>query len=392
MNPDQSLNFAEPETLGLLRDSLRKFVAREMPREDARDWDRTDRFPRDVFKRLTELGVMSLTVPEEYGGAGRSIISCMATIEELSRRSLAVAIPYIMSACYAGMNLEECGSPRQKAELLPRVAGEGLMFAYGWTEPDVGADLASVKTTAERRGDTVIVRGAKRFCTGAEIADYIYALVRSDPTRPRYENLSFVLIPAKARGVSISTIGTMGARGAATTDVMLDDVEVPFANVMGEEKGWNNGWSFLVGAGMDTEKLEVAAMALGIAAAAVEDAWQYSLERRQFGQTISGIQSIRHMLADAQTKLHCCRLMLTQAAWLADNRLPCRAETSMAKLFVCETAKEIVLKCQSVMGAYGYVAEADMERYVRDILLMPIIGGSSAIQLNNIASAMRLPK
>jgi alkylation response protein AidB-like acyl-CoA dehydrogenase len=184
----------------------------------------------------------------------------------------------------------------------------------------------------------------------------------------------------------------MGARGAATNDVTFDDVEIPFSNVMGGENGWNKGWSFLVGPGMDTEKLEVAAMALGIAAAAVDDAWQYSTERQQFGKAISSVQSIRHMLADAQTKLHACRLVMTQAAWLADNHLPCRAETSMAKLFVCDTAKDIVLKCQMVMGAYGYVEDTDMERYVRDVLLMPIIGGSSAIQLNNIASAFQLPK
>lgn len=391
-DPDMPLNFAEPEMLCMLRESLRRFVAREMPRELARTWDHQDLFPKDVYASLAEMGVTGLAVSEEYGGAGRNIVACMATIEELSRRSLAVAIPYIMSACYAGMNLEECGTAEQKAELLPRVTAEGMRFAYGWTEPDIGADLANVRTTAERRGDRLVIRGAKRFCTGAELADYIYALVRSDPDKPKYQNLSFVLIPTDAPGLSITKMGTMGARGAATTDVQLEDVEVPFSAVMGGEAGWNNGWSSLVGPGMDIEKLEVAAMALGLAAAAVEDAWQYSTERKQFGGPISGIQSVRHMLADAQTRLHACRLMLTQAAWLAENKFPCRVETSMAKLFICDTAKDIVLKCQSVMGAYGYVEESDMERYVRDVLLMPIIGGSSAIQLNNIAAALRLPK
>ena len=239
----------------------------------------------------------------------------------------------------------------------------------------------------------MIVNGSKRFCSGANIADYIYALVKSNRDESAgMKKLSFVLIPPNTPGVTITPIDGLGIKGAATTDVTFDDVDIPFANVMGGETGWNSGWEFLVGPGLDTEKLEVAALALGVAEAAVADAWEYSQQRRQFGKTICSIQSIRHMLADVQTKLHACRLVNYQAAWLADRRLPCRAETSMAKLFVCDTAKEIVLTCQSVLGAYGYVKGFDMERYVRDALVMPIIGGSSMIQKNNIANALKLPR
>ena len=133
-------------------------------------------------------------------------------------------------------------------------------------------------------------------------------------------------------------------------------------------------------------------MALGIAAQAVDDAWEYSQQRSQFGKRICSHQSIRHMLADAQTKLSSARLMLYRGCWLADNNLPCSVETSMAKMFVCETGLDIVLTCQKVMGAYGYARGFDMERHVRDMLLMPIIGGSTAIQKNNIANRMGLPK
>ena len=393
MNHDTPLNFLEPESTAMLRSTLRRFVDQEMPRELAQRWDKENHFPRDVFGKLAQLGVMGLTVPEAYGGAGRDIVACMVTIEELARRSCAIAVPYIMSACYAGMNILECGTEEQKQKLLPKVAAGELTFAYGFTEPDVGSDLANVKTFAERRGDRVIVNGAKRFCSGAYIADYIYALVKSDrELSARKKNLSFVLIPPNTPGVTITPIDGMGMKGAATTDVTFDDVDIPFENVMGGESGWNGGWEFLVGPGLDTEKLEVAALALGVAEAAVADAWEYSQQRQQFGKTICSIQSIRHMLADVQTKLHACRLVMYQAAWLADRRLPCRAETSMAKLFVCDTAKDIVLTCQGVLGAYGYVKGFDMERYVRDCLLMPIIGGSSMIQKNNIANALQLPR
>ena len=391
-DPDTPLNFTEPETTMMLRHTLRRFVEQEMPRELAQRWDRDNHFPRDVFDKLAALGVMGLTVPEEYGGAGRDIIGCMVAIEELARRSCAIAVPYIMSACYAGMNLLECATEEQKRKYLPRVAAGKLIFAYGFTEPDVGSDLASVKTTAERRGDRVIINGSKRFCSGAALADYIYVLAKSDRELPVRRNLSFMLVPPTTPGVTITPIDGMGMKGAPTTDVTFDDVEIPFENVMGGEAGWNAGWKMLVGPGLDTEKLEVAALALGIAEAAVADAWDYSQQRRQFGTAISSIQSIRHMLADAQTKLHACRLVMAQAAWRAYRRLPCRAETSMAKLFVCDTAKEIVLACQSIMGAYGYVKGFDMERYVRDSLLMPIIGGSSMIQKNNIANALELPR
>jgi alkylation response protein AidB-like acyl-CoA dehydrogenase len=378
------MDFTEQDHIRQLRDSLRRFVEKEMPRSKAAEWDKDNHFPRDVFQKLARLGVMGLTVPEQYGGAGRDIVATMIVIEELSRRSLAVSVPYIMSACYAGMNLVECASEEQKAELLPKVADGSLIFAYGWTEPDVGADLASVKTRAERVGDKLVINGAKRFCSGAAMCDYIYALVRTGDEGSRYKNLSMVLIPPTAKGVTITPIDGMGMKGAATTDVSFDAVAVPLSNLMGGEAGWNQGWSMIMGSGLDVEKLEVAAIAIGIAQAALEDAWAYADERVQFGKKISSYQSIQHKLADMKTQVHAARLMLYHAAWLADQHVPCAAETSMTKLFATEMSKSVALECQTIMGAYGYVKDFDAERYVRDALLMPIIGGSSAIQRNNI--------
>ncbi|WP_213955858.1 acyl-CoA dehydrogenase family protein [Variovorax sp. dw_954] len=378
------MNFTEPDHIRQLRDTLERFVDKEMPRAAAAQWDKNNHFPRDVFDKLAGLGVLGLTVPEEYGGAGRDILATMVVIEELSRRSLAVSVPYIMGACYAGMNIVECATEEQRQALLPKVADGTLIFAYGLTEPDAGADLASVKTRAERIGDTVRINGAKRFCSGAAISDYIYALVRSGPEGDRHKNLSMVMIPSTAKGVLITPIEGMGMKGAATTDVIFDDVEVPFANVIGGEDGWNNGWPMLVGPGLDVEKLEVAAIGVGIARAALDDAWAYAFERRQFGKRIASYQSIQHKLADMKTQLHAARLVLYHAAWLANEHQPCQVETSMAKLFATEVCKAVALECQTIFGAYGYVKDFDAERYVRDALLMPIIGGSSAVQRNNI--------
>jgi alkylation response protein AidB-like acyl-CoA dehydrogenase len=372
------------EVLELQR-TLRRFIDEQMPRDAVEAWDKQNYFPRDVFERLARLGVMGVTVPQEYGGSGRDIPTAMMVIEELSKASMAIAIPFIMASCYAGVTLVECGSEDQKELLLPLVADGKMLFAYGWTEPDVGADLASVMTTAERDGDEVVINGAKRFCSGAAISDYIYTLVRSDPRAPRHHNLSLILIPPSAEGVTIDGIDAMGLKGAATTDVTFQDVRVPAANIVGGEEAWNNGWSLITGIGLDIEKLEVAAMALGLAQGAYDEAVAYSGQRRQFGRPIDQYQSVRHSLADMRTSLYAARLVLEDAAGRMQLQIPAGTETSMAKLFVTETARKVVLDCQTVLGAYGYVKGFECERFTRDILAMPIIGGSSAIQRNNIS-------
>jgi alkylation response protein AidB-like acyl-CoA dehydrogenase len=384
---------AEPEHIRLLRDSLRRFVAQEMPRDKVRAWDKAATFPKDAFRRLAAMGVCGLTVDEAHGGAGRDLVAAVATIDELSRRgSSALAGPYIHCAFYGGINISENGSQAQKEELLPRIARGEVLFAYGLSEPDVGGDLASVTTRAERVGDggRIRINGTKRWCTGARDADYIYCLVRSDADAPRYRNLSFVLVPTTTPGITITDIEHIGLRYAATTDVVFEDVELPIDAVVGGPEGWNQGWRMLAGPGLDVEKLEITAVMLGIAHAAVEDAWAYAQERHQFGKPISGHQSVRHALVDARTKLQACRHMLYHAAWLANEGQPCSVETSMAKLFVGDTAVEIVLACQRVMGAYGCAEGYDMERYVRDIVVMPIVGGSSNMQRNNIANRLGL--
>lgn len=378
------MNFEESDTIVELRAMLGRFMEKEMPRELAKDWDRRNHFPRDVFDKLAELGIMGLTVPEEYGGVGRDILATMVVLEELSRRSLAVSVPYMMCACYGGMNIEECGTEQQKRDYLPQLAAGKILFAYGLTEPDAGADLASVRTVAQRRGNRVVVNGAKRFCSGANICDFIYTLVRTGPESERHRNLSFVLIPSNAPGVLIEPIDAMGMKGAATTDVTFNDVEIPVSHIVGGEQAWNRGWSMLVGPGLEVEKIECAAIAIGIARAALDDAWAYSLERKQFGKPIASYQSIQHKLAEMKTQLHAARLTVYHAAWLANERRSCTVESSMTKLFATETAKAIALECQTILGAYGYVKDFAMERYVRDALIMPILGGSSAIQRNNI--------
>jgi alkylation response protein AidB-like acyl-CoA dehydrogenase len=387
------MDFDETEQTKALRDTIRRFLDKEMPRERARTLDQKAAHDPGLFRKLCTLGIAGLTVPEEYGGSGIDILSAIVVIEELAKRGTSLAGPYIHCAFYGSMNMVENGDEAQKREYLPKLAAGELLFAYGLSEPDVGGDLASVAVTARlsEDGQKVVINGTKRWCTGARIADVIYTLVRSGPKEDRYRNLSLVLVPTTTRGLTIVDIDHIGLRYSETTDVIFDEVEVPAENIVGSRERWNQGWPMLVGRGLDVERLEITAVALGIATAAVEDAWAYAQERTQFGKKICAHQAVRNTLVEARTKLAACRHMLYHAAWLATAGRDCSVESSMAKLFVAENAVDIVLTCQRVMGAYGCAREYDMERYVRDIVCMPIVGGSSNMQKNNIASRLSLP-
>lgn len=386
------MDFTESEHVTMLRDTIRKFLARETNPEMIAGWDKADHVPIEMLHKMGELGICALTVPEEYGGLGHDVVALTAAIEELSRAHMGLSGLFIAAACYGGMNIAASGSEEQKATYLPRIAEGRMHFAYGLSEPNVGADLAAVETRGELRGDTVVINGAKRWCSGADHADFIFVLLKSDAETARYKNLSFVLVPPTTAGISITKVETMGARGSAACDVHFDNVTVPVASILGGPEAWNNGWAQLAGPALEAEKLEVPALALGVAEAAMDEAWRYAEERRQFGQKISGFQSIRHKLADGRTRLQACRLMLYWAAWLIENRKPSAAETSMTKMFVTETCRDVVLECQKVLGAYGYAEGFGMERYVRDVIATTIFGGSTAIMLNNIANRMKLAK
>jgi alkylation response protein AidB-like acyl-CoA dehydrogenase len=382
----------EPEHVAILRETVRRFVASELPPEARQRYDREHRFPREVFAKLAALGVCGLTIDEEYGGQGRDLIAAVAVIEELCRGGAFAAGPFIHCAFYGGINISENGSEEQKRALLPKLAQGELLFAYGLSEPDVGGDLASVTTRVRRSEDGrhLLLNGTKRWCTGADWADYIYCLVRSDDEAARYRNLTFVLVPRDTPGMRVHPIDHANLRYTLSCDVHFEDAAIPIENVVGGERGWNRGWGMLAGKALDVEKIEITACAFGIAQAAVEEAWAYAQERRQFGRAISAHQAVRHTLVEARTKLEACRGMLYRAAWLAQNDRPCSVETSMAKLFVADTAVEIGLACQRVMGAYGLSEGHDMERHVRDLLGMPIVGGSSNMQKNNIANRLGL--
>ncbi len=380
----------EPDHVTEIRRQLQRWVAGKMPREKRIAWDKAATWDRALFAEIAEMGLIGLTIPEEYGGAGQDILAATAVIEELCQGGPTMAGPYIHAAFYGGMNLAENGTEAQKQEWLPKLARGEIFFCYGLSEPNVGGDLASVETRAERDGDEIVVNGAKRWCTGADWSDYIYCLVRTGPAEEKRANLSFLIIPTDTPGLSMQPLHHSNLRYTRSMDVYFDDVRLPLSAIVGGEAMWNQGFRMLTGRALDVEKIEITAVAYGIARAALEEAWAYAQERVQFGKPIARHQAIRHKLVTARTKLAACRHMLYHGAWLASEGLPCSVETSMAKLFVADTGVEIALACQQVMGAYGLSDAWDMERNVRDLLGMPIVGGSSDMQKNNLATMLRL--
>jgi alkylation response protein AidB-like acyl-CoA dehydrogenase len=385
-------NLPEPDHVTALRRQLRRFVSEKAPRDKRRAWEKAHTWPRELYRELAEMGLCGLTIAEADGGSGQDIVAAVAAIEELCRAGPFLAGPFIHCAFYGGMNISENGSAAQKRDLLPKLARGELLFAYGLSEPDVGGDLANVKTRGRVDGDALVVNGAKRWCTGADWADYIYCLINTAPDAPKRAALSFVLIPANAPGVTTQAIEHTNLRYTASCDVHFDDVRVPLDAVVGGPEKLNQAWGMLAGRALDVEKLEVAACTFGIAQAAMEEAWGYALERTQFGKPIAAHQAIAHKLVDARTKLEACRHMLYHAARLAHEGVACAIETSMAKLFIADTGVEIALACQQVMGAYALSDAYDMDRNVRDLLGMPIVGGSSDMQRNNLAALWRLPR
>jgi len=381
---------AESDHVTEIRRQLSRWVAEKMPREKRREWDKAATWDRSLFREIAEMGLIGLTIPEEYGGQGEDIYAAAAVIDELCQGGSSMAGPFIHAAFYGGLNISENGSKEQKQELLPRLVRGEIFLAYGLSEPNVGGDLPSVETRVERKDGELIIKGAKRWCTGADWADYIYCLCRSGDPGDRHGNLTFVLVPTKTKGVTMQAIEHANLRYTHSMDVFLDDVRLPESAIVGGPDKWNKGWEALAGRALDVEKIEITAVAYGLARAALDEAWRYAGERVQFGKPIGKHQAVAHKLVTARTKLAACRHMLYHAAWLASEGKPCSAETAMAKLYVADTGVEIGLACQQVIGAYGLSDAYDIERNLRDLLGMPVVGGSSDMQKNNLARMWRL--
>jgi isovaleryl-CoA dehydrogenase len=337
----------------------------------------------EIYRKMADLGWLGVTIPEQYGGSDGTMLDACLFMEETSR-GLAPIGGYATTLIVAGAT-GRFGTDDQKREILGGIAS-GSVEAIAMTEPEAGSDVGSLTTEAKRVNGGFVINGQKVFCSNAHISDHVLVVVRTTKSDSKHEGLSMIFVPGSAEGMEVKPIDTMGGR--ETNHLYFTDCEAPEEAILGEVDA---GWMQLM-AGLNVERLILAATMLGIAQRAFDDALSYAKERRQFGRPIGSFQALQHRLADMATELEAARLMTRWVASLTDEdpgrMLP--REASMVKLYVTEVSKRVALEGMQMMGGYGYSSEYDMERMVRSTLVSTIYGGTSEIQRNIIAKTLGL--
>ncbi|MGZ5331645.1 MAG: acyl-CoA dehydrogenase family protein [Solirubrobacterales bacterium] len=336
-----------------------------------------------VYRQMAELGWLGLTIPEEHGGSGGTWADACLFMEETSRGM--APIGGYGTTLIVGGAVKRFGTDEQKDRILGNIA-KGSVESIAMTEPEAGSDVGSLSARAERSNGGFVINGQKVFISNARNADHVLTVCRTTKGESKHEGLSMIFVPVGTEGMTMDPIDTMGGR--ETNTVYYNDVEVPAENVLGQV---DQGWTQLM-AGLNVERLILAAIQLGVAERAFDDALAYAKERKQFGRPIGSFQVLQHRFADLATDLEAARLMTYWVASMVDEdedrMLP--KEASMVKLYVTEAAKRVTLEGMQMMGGYGYSSEYDMERLVRQTLVSTIYGGTSEIQRGIIAKTLGL--
>ncbi len=367
-------------------DAIRNFCERECGTQDQRE-RLTDGYKvhhnDSIYKQMAELGWLGITIPEEHGGSGGSMLDACLFMEETSR-GLAPIGGYATTLIVAGAT-QRFGTDEQKQEILGGIAA-GAVEAIAMTEPEAGSDVGALTTSAQQMDGGFVLNGQKVFISNAHIADHVLIVCRTTKGDSKHQGLSMIWVPREAEGMEIVPIKTMG--GEETNTLYLTDVEAPADALLGEV---DQAWTQLM-AGLNVERLILAATMLGIAQRAFDDALAYVKERKQFGRPIGSFQALQHRLSDMATEIEAARLMTRWVASLTDEdpgrMLP--REASMVKLYVTEVAKRVAVEGMQLMGGYGYSSEYDMERLVRTTMVSTIYGGTSEIQRTIIAKTLGL--
>jgi alkylation response protein AidB-like acyl-CoA dehydrogenase len=371
----------------MLRDSVRRFMARECTRDYIRDCSDNDRFPSELYAKMVAQGWMGIPFPEAYGGSGLGPMELAIFLEEAGYGWYGAGTSYFTTVVLGGYNILLYGSEEQRRDVLPQVVNGKIKLAFALSEPNVGSDAASVELYAEDRGDHFVLNGQKMFTTNAHVADRIVTITRTQrkPAR-KHDGITIFLVDARSAGLEIRPLKQMGRTATHTNEVFFRDVCVPREAMMGKlHEGWAN-----LNSGLGIERLSVAMMYAGTSQAILDYAMGYAKDRRQFGQPISKFQAVQHKLADMQMKTDIARLLGYRVAWMLQQGIPCFKEMSMAKLWASEALFDIANNGVQVMGGYGVLKDYDMELFFRDSRIGMIGAGASEIQRTIIARQMGL--
>jgi alkylation response protein AidB-like acyl-CoA dehydrogenase len=363
--------------------TVREFCQREVV-PNARRWDETAEFPLDTVRALGELGIMGMTVPEVYGGAGMSLGSTAIVVEEVARHDGSLALTVASHNGLGTGHLLRFGSEELKRRYLPDLAAGRKLAAWALTEPGSGSDAAAMRTTASRRGDAWVLDGEKMFITQGTVGD-VFVVLAVTNAQKRRNGVTAFLVDRDAKGFTRHALkGKLGMRSSDTAALHFEGVEVPDAQRIGEvDAGFTDTLQIL-----DRGRIGIGALAVGLARAALEDARAYALERKAFGTRIADFQAIAFMLADMSTEISAARLLVQRAAALADAGQPFGREASMAKVFASEAAMRATSRAIQIHGGYGYTRDFPVERYFRDAKLCEIGEGTSEVQRMVIARSV----
>ncbi|MFE2278962.1 acyl-CoA dehydrogenase family protein [Streptomyces sp. NPDC059454] len=369
------------DLISLVRDIAQREVAPQAAEEED-----AGRFPRELFTLLSESGLLGLPYDAEYGGGDQPYEVYLQVLEELAAARLTVGLGVSVHTL-ASYALAAYGAKEQQAEHLPAMLGGGLLGAYCLSEPASGSDAASLRTRAVRDGGDWVITGTKAWITHGGIADFYTVMARTGEEGPR--GITAFLVPGDAEGLSAAVPEKkMGMKGSPTAQVHLDGVRVPDARRVGEE---GQGFAIALSA-LDGGRLGIAACAIGLAQAALDEALGYATERRQFGKPIADFQGLRFMLADMATQIEAGRALYLAAARLRDAGRPFAKQAAMAKLHCTDTAMRVTTDAVQILGGYGYTADFPAERYLREAKVLQIVEGTNQIQRMVIARHLAGPE
>lgn len=368
------------------KNSVRKFLQKEAPKELMRKLDEEKIYPEEIFKKMADAGFRALPVPKEYGGLGGSFFDISLLLEELGRCSLALCTLYITTCVFGTYSLLLFGSEEQKNNYLPKIAEGKLKFALCATEPEAGSDFANLKTSATKNGENYIISGQKTFISGANQADVLIVAARTDKTVKKHKGITIFLVDRNSKGIIMKAIDKLGMGALETNEIYFNDVKVSEKNIFGE---LNKGFYNFAGL-MDYERIAASSQFIGLAEAILEEALDYAKKRVQFEKPIGSFQAISHLLADAFVELNVARLFVRYCAWKRTQGEPAPIEASQAKLYSSNMVWKIAQIGMQVMGSYGYRMDVDMQRYFREAKGAELGGGTSQIQKNIIARHLGL--
>jgi butyryl-CoA dehydrogenase len=369
----------------LLVATVHEFVDREV-KPTVREVEHANEYPEAWIEQMKRIGIYGLAIPEEYGGTPVSMPCYVDVTQELARGWMSLAGAMGGHTVVAKL-ITLFGTEQQKQAYLPLMSTGELRATMALTEPGGGSDLQNMTTLARVDGEELVVNGSKTWISNARRSGLIALLCKTDPTAsPKHKGISILLLEQGVAGLSVSRdLPKLGYKGVESCELAFDDCRVPASAILGAEPGKGFGQMMK---GLETGRIQVAARALGVATAALEDALAYAQSRESFGQPIWKHQAIGHYLADMATKLTAARQLTRYAAERYDSGERCDMEAGMAKLFASESAMEIALNAVRIHGGYGYSTEYDVERYFRDAPLMIVGEGTNEIQRNVIAAQL----